>query len=187
MPLCGVPYHSAEPYIQKLLDAGHKVAVCEQVEDPATAKGVVKREVVRVITPGTVTAAEALDARGNNFLAAVCKGPNAFGLALTDITTGEFRCTEIADEAALFDELGRIHPSELLLAEPRCVGCASVSTKNIRSIHFSVVADELFDDGARKSNWRLTPMSMRKPAPKACAPRRRSCAIWRRTRRSRSS
>src|ERR687888_614726 len=69
VPLCGVPYHSAEPYIQKLLDAGHKVAVCEQVEDPKTAKGVVQREVVRVITPGTVTAAEALDARGNNFLA----------------------------------------------------------------------------------------------------------------------
>jgi len=63
VPLCGVPYHSAEPYIQKLLDAGHKVAVCEQVEDPATAKGVVKREVVRVITPGTVTAVEALDAQ----------------------------------------------------------------------------------------------------------------------------
>ena len=93
VPLCGVPYHSAEPYIQKLLEAGHKVAVCEQVEDPATAKGVVKREVVRVITPGTVTAAEALDARENNFLAAVCKNGEAFGLALTDITTGEFRCT----------------------------------------------------------------------------------------------
>jgi len=68
VPLCGVPYHSAEPYIQKLLDAGHKVAVCEQVEDPKLAKGVVQREVVRVITPGTITAAEALDARGNNFL-----------------------------------------------------------------------------------------------------------------------
>ena len=80
VPLCGVPYHAADPYIQKLLDAGHKVAVCEQVEDPATAKGVVKREVVRVITPGTVTAAEALDARGNNFLAAACKGPNGLRL-----------------------------------------------------------------------------------------------------------
>jgi len=98
VPLCGVPYHSVEPYIQKLLDAGHKVAVCEQVEDPALAKGVVKREVVRVITPGTVTAVEALDARGNNFLAALCKGSSAFGLALTDITTGEFRFTEIDSE-----------------------------------------------------------------------------------------
>jgi DNA mismatch repair protein MutS len=131
VPLCGVPYHSVEPYIQKLLDAGHKVAVCEQVEDPALAKGVVKREVVRVITPGTVTAVDALDARGNNFLAAVFKGTAGFGLALTDITTGEFRCTEIAEEAALLDELGRIRPSEILLAN-RDAGSASASTKNIQ-------------------------------------------------------
>jgi DNA mismatch repair protein MutS len=148
VPLCGVPYHAADPYIQKLLDAGHKVAVCEQVEDPATAKGVVKREVVRVITPGTVTAVEALDARGNNFLAAACKGPNGLGLALTDITTGEFRFTEIADEAALFDELGRIHPSELLLAS-RDGRLRERLYKEYPLIHFSVVADELFDDGAQ--------------------------------------
>ena len=119
VPLCGVPYHSAQPYIQKLLEAGHKVAVCEQVEDPALAKGVVKREVVRVITPGTVTADEALDGRGNNFLAAVCQGESRYGLAVSDITTGEFRCTEIADEQAFLDELGRVQPSEILLASAR--------------------------------------------------------------------
>ncbi len=148
VPLCGVPYHAADPYIQKLLDAGHKVAVCEQVEDPALAKGVVKREVVRVITPGTVTAAEALDARGNNFLAAVGRGAEGFGLALTDITTGEFRCTQIAEEAALLDELGRIRPSELLIAQ---------SDRRLRErlykeyplIHFTAVADDSFGDGAR--------------------------------------
>ena len=110
VPLCGVPYHSAEPYIQKLLDAGHKVAVCEQVEDPKTAKGVVQREVVRVITPGTVTAAEALDARGNNFLAAVWHGQNGFGLAITDITTGEFRFTQVAEELSLFDGKKKFAP-----------------------------------------------------------------------------
>jgi DNA mismatch repair protein MutS len=114
VPLCGVPYHSAEPYIQKLLDAGHKVAVCEQVEDPKTAKGVVQREVVRVITPGTVTAVEALEARDNNFLAAVCRGRAGHGLAVTDITTGEFRATEVADELSLIDELHRIKASEIL-------------------------------------------------------------------------
>jgi len=148
VPLCGVPYHAADPYIQKLLDAGHKVAVCEQVEDPALAKGVVKREVVRVITPGTVTAAEALDARGNNFLAAVERRTNGFGLALTDITTGEFRFTAIGEEAALLDELGRIRPSELLIAQ---------SDRRLRerlykeypSIHFTAVADDSFDDAAR--------------------------------------
>jgi len=143
VPLCGVPYHAAEPYIQKLLDAGHKVAVCEQVEDPATAKGVVKREVVRVITPGTVTAAEALDARGNNFLAALCKGGKGFGLAVTDITTGEFRCTELAEEAELLDEIGRIQPSELLLAE-RDTGLRERLYREYPAIHFTTVPDQSF-------------------------------------------
>ena len=147
VPLCGVPYHSAEPYIQKLLDAGHKVAVCEQVEDPATAKGVVKREVVRVITPGTVTAAEALDARGNNFLAALCKGRDLFGLAVTDITTGEFRCTELADEAELLDELGRIQPSELLLSA-RDARLRERLYKEFPSIHFTAVPDDCFSAAA---------------------------------------
>ena len=184
VPLCGVPYHAADPYIQKLLDAGHKVAVCEQVEDPATAKGVVKREVVRVITPGTVTAAEALDARGNNFLAAAHKGPNAFGLALTDITTGEFRFTEVADEAALLDELGRIHPSELLLAS-RDGRLRERLYKEYPLIHFSVVADELFDDGAQS---RIRAHAERASEHRRrCALRRRSWLIWRRMRRSRSS
>jgi len=147
VPLCGVPYHSAEPYIQKLLDAGHKVAVCEQVEDPATAKGVVKREVVRVITPGTVTAAEALDARGNNFLAAVCKERDRFGLAVTDITTGEFRCTELAEGAALLDEIGRIRPSEVLYSD----GDARLRERLYKehpAIHFTVVPNETFSNAA---------------------------------------
>ena len=147
VPLCGVPYHSAEPYIQKLLDAGHKVAVCEQVEDPATAKGVVKREVVRVITPGTVTAAEALDTRGNNFLAAVRSGGDGFGLALTDITTGEFRCTALAEEPALFDEIGRIQPSEMLLSE-RDARLRERLRKEFPTIHFTAVAHEAFSDAA---------------------------------------
>jgi len=147
VPLCGVPYHSVEPYIQRLLDAGHKVAVCEQVEDPALAKGVVKREVVRVITPGTVTAVEALDARGNNFLAALCSQPNVFGLSLTDITTGEFRFTDLHDEQALIDELGRIRPSEILLSS----GDHRLRQRLYKEypwIHFSAVADESFSTWA---------------------------------------
>ncbi|HKY10105.1 MAG TPA: DNA mismatch repair protein MutS, partial [Candidatus Binatia bacterium] len=147
VPLCGVPYHSAEPYIQKLLDAGHKVAVCEQVEDPATAKGVVKREVVRVITPGTVTAAEALDARGNNFLAAVCKAGDGFALAVSDITTGEFRCTEVAEEVALIDEIGRIQPSELLFAA-RDGRLRERLYKEYPAIHFTPVSEDCFSDAA---------------------------------------
>lgn len=148
VPLCGVPYHAADPYIQKLLDAGHKVAVCEQMEDPARAKGVVKREVVRVITPGTVTAAEGLEAGINNFLAALCAGPHGFGLALVDITTGEFRCTEIMDEVALGDELGRIQPSELLLANSE-TRLRERLYKEYPLIHFTGIAEELFTDAAR--------------------------------------
>ncbi|MGZ8424439.1 MAG: DNA mismatch repair protein MutS [Candidatus Binatia bacterium] len=145
VPLCGIPYHSAQPYIQKLLEAGHKVAVCEQVEDPALAKGVVKREVVRVITPGTVTADEALDGRGNNFLAAVCQGEASYGLAVSDITTGEFRCTEITDEPAFLDELGRVQPSEILLAT-RDGRLRERIYKEYPAIHLTSVGDGTFTD-----------------------------------------
>ena len=143
VPLCGVPYHSAEPYIQKLLRAGHKVAVCEQMEDPKTAEGVVKRDVVRVITPGTVTAEEALDARGNNFLAAVSSGRKGFGLAMTDITTGAFRCAKLADGQSLIDEISRIKPSELLIA----TGAQRLRErleKELNGIFISGVAEESF-------------------------------------------
>ena len=147
VPLCGVPYHSAEPYIQKLLDAGHKVAVCEQVEDPKAAKGVVQREVVRVITPGTVTAADALDARGNNFLAAVYEEHGNFGLAVTDITTGEFRFTQVAEEQSLFDEMSRIKPSELLVAERARSLCERMQ-KIFFSVHLTLLADGFFSEVA---------------------------------------
>jgi DNA mismatch repair protein MutS len=147
VPLCGVPYHSAEPYIQKLLEAGHKVAVCEQVEDPKAAKGVVQREVVRVITPGTVTAADALDARGNNFLAAVYQERGNFGLAVTDITTGEFRFTQMAEEQSLFDEMSRIKPSELLVAE-RARSLREALQKIFFSVHLTLLADGFFSEVA---------------------------------------
>lgn len=140
VPLCGVPYHSAEPYIRKLLDAGHKVAVCEQVEDPKTAKGVVQREVVRVITPGTITNADALDARDNNFLAAVYEGRGDFGLAVTDITTGEFRFTQVADEQFLFDEISRVQPSELLAPE-RAPALREQLQRAFPAVHLTLLAD----------------------------------------------
>ncbi|HXV81290.1 MAG TPA: DNA mismatch repair protein MutS [Candidatus Binatia bacterium] len=147
VPLCGVPYHAAEPYIQKLLDAGHKVAVCEQVEDPKTAKGVVQREVIRVITPGTVTSADALDARDNNFLAAVYTGSGNFALAVTDITTGDFRFTQLSDEAFLFDEIGRVHPKELLVSE-RAPALRQQLQKSFAEAHVTCLADALFSETA---------------------------------------
>lgn len=147
VPLCGVPYHSAEPYIQKLLDAGHKVAVCEQIEDPKTAKGVVQRDVVRVITPGTVTAAEALDARGNNYLMAVCRQTQHFGLAVTDITTGEFRCTEFAEEQAFLDEIGRIGPSEII-APQNAAGLLRLLRKEFLTLHITAAPENFFCEEA---------------------------------------
>ena len=147
VPLCGVPYHSAEPYIRKLLDAGLKVAVCEQVEDPKTAKGVVQREVVRVITPGTITSADALDARDNNFLAAVYEGRGDFGLAVTDITTGEFRFTQVADEQFLFDEISRVQPSELLAPE-RAPALREQLQRAFPAVHLTLLADSFFSEAA---------------------------------------
>jgi DNA mismatch repair protein MutS len=143
VPLCGVPFHSAEPYIQKLLRAGHKVAVCEQMEDPRAAKGVVERSVVRVITPGTVTAAEALDARGNNFLAAVHRGRKGFGLAVSDITTGVFRCAKFLDEQGLMNEVARVKPSELLVA-PGERALRDRLEKELRGVFVSEVAEKSF-------------------------------------------
>jgi DNA mismatch repair protein MutS len=149
VPLCGVPYHSAEPYIRKLLEAGHKVAVCEQVEDPKLAKGVVQREVVRVITPGTVTAVEALDARGNNFLAAVYADQGSIGLAVADVTTGEFRLTQFAEEQSLFAEVARIRPSEILVGKRERILTGQLK-KQFPRVHYTDVADGLFGDAAQE-------------------------------------
>jgi DNA mismatch repair protein MutS len=117
VPLCGVPYHAVNPYIGRLLSAGYKVAICEQVEDPKTAKGVVQREVVRVVTPGTVTEEESLDSRDNHFLVAVCRSQKDYGLAVADVTTGEFRFTQLPDYPSLVEEVGRIHPREIIFEE----------------------------------------------------------------------
>ncbi|MFZ5774093.1 MAG: DNA mismatch repair protein MutS [Thermodesulfobacteriota bacterium] len=116
VPLCGVPYHSAAGYLAKLIRAGHKVAVCEQVEDPKEAKGVVKREVVRVVTPGLVTEAQLLDDKENRYLAALCRSEQ-WGGALVDLSTGEFLAVERPELDELLDELARLSPAELLMPE----------------------------------------------------------------------
>jgi DNA mismatch repair protein MutS len=117
VPMCGVPYRAASGYIARLIERGHKVAVCDQVEDPAAAKGLVRREVVRVITPGMIVDEEFLDARANNFILALCRGGKAAGLAYLDLSTGVFRVTESDDPAAVLDEARRVGPREILLAE----------------------------------------------------------------------
>jgi len=90
VPMCGVPYHAAEGYIAKLVKAGRKVAVCDQVEDASASKGIVRREVTRIITAGTVTEESVLDSDRHNFLAGVCRDGDAYGLALLDLSTGSF-------------------------------------------------------------------------------------------------
>ena len=124
IPMCGVPYHAADGYLARLIRAGFKIAICDQMEQPGPGKKLVRREVVRVITPGTATDVAVLDARENNFLAAVAKHPSApsIGLAYVDLSTGEFQATEFAGLTAdedLRDELQLVHPRETLLPRPQ--------------------------------------------------------------------
>jgi DNA mismatch repair protein MutS len=117
IPMAGFPVHAAEVYLTRLLDAGFKVVVCEQVEDPAQAKGLVRREVTRIVTRGTLADPAALDARRENYLAAVACEKNGWGLAYLSLSTGEFRLTDGEGADALADELWRLKPAELLVSE----------------------------------------------------------------------
>lgn len=117
IPMCGVPFHAATSYLAKLITANFKVAICEQVEDPRQAKGVVKREVVRVITPGLVTEEQLLDDKDNRYLAAICKKGSLWGLSLLDISTGEFLVAERDALNALLDEISCMSPSEILIEQ----------------------------------------------------------------------
>ncbi len=117
VPMCGVPYRAVQGYIARLLEHGYKVAVCDQVEDPAKAKGLVKREVVRVITPGMIVENEFLNEKENNYLLAVHRLGDDFGLATVDLSTGGFRLCQARDAAAMVDEVRRVDPSEILLPE----------------------------------------------------------------------
>jgi len=118
IPMCGVPYHSSASYLAKLVTAGHRVAICEQMEDPSQAKGLVKREVVRVVTPGLIIEEQLLDEKNNCYLAAIAWHGKDLGLSFVDISTGEFLITEPGDEKELLDELSRLAPAELLLPAP---------------------------------------------------------------------
>ena len=146
VPMCGVPYHAAENYIARLIRAGHKVAICEQMEQPGPGKKIVRREVVRVLTPGTASGSGLVEAKENNYLAAVARSlPQAnaagaggrgteviVGLAFVDLSTGEFRATEFRGEKAnarLRDELGVLRPREILLAKPVTLFPVAASTE----------------------------------------------------------
>ena len=116
-PMCGVPFHAADTYINRLVEKGYKVAICEQVEDPKTAKGLVKREVIKIVTPGTNFNPMALDETKNNYIMCIAYLSDSIGLATSDITTGEFLITEFRNERELIDEINKFSPSEILCNE----------------------------------------------------------------------
>lgn len=117
-PMSGIPYHAADSYIAKLIEKGYKVAICEQVEDPKQAKGIVKREVIRVVTPGTVIESNLLDEKKNNYIMSVYKSGIYFGIAVCDVSTGDFRATQIKETnnfSAALDEISRYSPAEIVV------------------------------------------------------------------------
>jgi DNA mismatch repair protein MutS len=143
VPMCGVPHHSSKSYIAKLIENGCKVAVCEQVEDPQTAKGILKREVIRVVTPGSVLEDGEVDSKSNLYMAALAGREKPFGLAHLDLSTGEFRVTEIEEWDEILDELGRIKPAELLILEKDDLTLA----RGLSSYRLEVLSKEVFHEG----------------------------------------
>jgi len=133
-PMCGVPYHSAAGYLERLVKAGIKVAICEQVEDPATAKGVVKRDVTRIVTPGTILDEVTLERNQNNYLAGLYREKDRFGMALLDLSTGEFWIEDSDDVASVQANLSRYAPAECIVAEEQIeddrLAAATVETGN---------------------------------------------------------
>ncbi|MGI6083348.1 MAG: DNA mismatch repair protein MutS [Limnochordia bacterium] len=151
IPMCGVPHHAADSYLATLVQKGHKVAICEQLEDPRTAKGIVKRDVVRIVTPGTALD-DTLQPGQNRYLAAVTENRGVWGIAVCDFSTGEFLCTEIKGENAsdtVLSELHRVSPSELLMT-----GLPSPASDRVKALGFYApeVHSELFNyDPARQA------------------------------------
>ena len=136
-PMCGVPYHAVDVYLNKLVAKGYKVAICEQAEDPMQAKGIVKREVIRIVTPGTNLSQQALDEGRNNYLMCLVYDNNQFGLAITDISTGDFYTTEVATLKELYDEIHRFSPSEIICNDSFYMSGASLDDFKDR-LHVSV-------------------------------------------------
>ena len=135
--MCGVPYHAVDVYLNKLVAKGYKVAICEQAEDPKQAKGIVKREVIRIVTPGTNLSQQALDEGRNNYLMCLVYDNNQFGLAITDISTGDFYTTEVATLKELYDEIHRFSPSEIICNDSFYMSGASLDDFKDR-LHVSV-------------------------------------------------
>lgn len=157
IPMCGVPYHAVDSYIDRLLKRGLKVAVCEQLEDPKATTGLVKRDVVRVVTPGAVMQPTALIGKENNFLAGLCRAHEGLGLALVDVSTGEFKLTEFTGGQAnrrMVDELQRLRPRELLI--PASWGTQAMALPGIEAPAWQVTPRDDWRFDAELAYQRLT-------------------------------
>ena len=150
-PMCGIPYHAVEGYLTKLVSRGYKVAICEQVEDPRLAKGLVKRDVIRIVTPGTNLNVQSLEESKNNFLMCITYTPTRIGISVADVTTGDYYLTEVEDLRKLNDELMKYEPSEVICNEAFLVSGFDVDDLRGR-YHVSVNALEahVFDDDGCK-------------------------------------
>ncbi len=152
-PMCGVPYHSVEGYLTKLVSKGYKVAICEQVEDPKLAKGLVKRDIVRIVTPGTNLNMQSLEESRNNFLMCIAHMQNGIGISAADVTTGDYYVTEVEDLRKLMDELMKYQPSEIVCNDAFLMSGVDVADLRGR-LHISVNALEphVFDEeGCKKA------------------------------------
>ena len=148
-PMCGVPFHAAEVYINKLAEAGYKVAICEQLEDPKDAKGIVKRGVIRVVTPGTNTNISEMDGSVNSFIVCILYSSDRFGLAIADVTTGEFSVAEIDDAVRLRDEMLRFSPKEIVCNEAMFMSGINVEElRQAQHIYVNALAPRYFDEEA---------------------------------------
>jgi len=151
-PMCGIPYHALENYLNRLVALGYKVAIAEQVEDAKQAKGLVKREVIRVVTPGTICNVSALEEGKNNYIMSVVYIGESFGIAISDITTGEFSVTEVANERSLLDELNKLEPSEIICNEAFFISGIDISDIKVKlGITISSVEADYFIEEDCKS------------------------------------
>ena len=151
-PMCGVPYHAVDGYLTKLVSKGYKVAICEQVEDPKQAKGIVKREVVRIVTPGTILDAAAIDESKNNYIMCIVYIADRYGLSVADVTTGEYFVTELPDGQKLKDEIFKFMPSEIICNESFYMsGMDLEDMKNRLGITIYSLESWYFDDEICKS------------------------------------
>lgn len=146
-PMCGVPYHALDGYLNKLVSKGYKVAICEQVEDPKQAKGIVKREVVRIVTPGTNLNLQALEETKNNYLMSISYFPNKIGISIADVTTGDYYLTEVEDTRKLLDEINKYMPSEIICNDAFLVSGIDIDDlKNRLGITIYALEAHYFDD-----------------------------------------